>query len=180
MQEFAPMPTPDLTPIEQARFVADTLAIAEQLAADTAWRADFIVGIGRGGLVPGTFLSHATGLPMLSVDYSSQEPAFSADLLVQLARRTAGGTRLVFVDDINDSGRTIRFIRAALADAGADMAAVRFATLIDNVTSTERVDYFAQRIDRTVFKNWFVFPWEAVAPAESVVEDAQAVPERLG
>lgn len=174
------MPTPDLTPIEQARFVADTLAIAEQLAADTAWRADFIVGIGRGGLVPGTFLSHATGLPMLSVDYSSQEPAFSADLLVQLARRTAGGTRLVFVDDINDSGRTIRFIRAALADAGADMAAVRFATLIDNVTSTERVDYFAQRIDRTVFKNWFVFPWEAVARAESVVEDAQAVPERLG
>ena len=57
--------------------------------------------------------------------------------------------------------------------------AVRFATLIDNSVSTERVDYRARVIDRTVTKDWFVFPWEAVAPAASHLADATAVPDRI-
>lgn len=172
------MTTPELTPVSHDEFVSDIHALARQIA-QSPWRPDYLVGIGRGGLVPGTFLSHATGLPLLSVDYSTQEPDFAAELLVKLARRTRGGTRLLFVDDINDSGRTLRFIKAALGEAGGDLAQVRFATLIDNATSSERVDHAARRIDRTHFKNWFVFPWEGVAPAETVVEDAQAVPDRL-
>jgi hypothetical protein len=56
---------------------------------------------------------------------------------------------------------------------------IRFATLIDNVSSAERVDYSARTIDRAVTKDWFVFPWEAVAPATSLADDAAAVPERI-
>ena len=55
--------------ISYERFLDDIEAIAQQLEAST-WRPDFIVGIGRGGLVPGTYLSHRTGLPLLSVDHS--------------------------------------------------------------------------------------------------------------
>ena len=98
---------------------------------------------------------------------------------MKLARRTRDGERLLFLDDINDSGRTITHLRTALAAADAVPGAVRFATLIDNESSAERVDYRHRTIDRQVTKDWFVFPWEAVAPAASLEGDAAAVPERI-
>ncbi len=169
---------PVFTDIPQADFVAAIRALAAQLAADD-WAPDFIIGVGRGGLVPAVFLSHASGLPMLSVDFSSQVEDFSDEPLVKLAMRTRGGERLLFLDDINDSGRTIAHLRRALAAAGAVPGSVRFATLIDNISSAERVDYRHRTIDRRETKDWFVFPWEAVAPATAIADDAADVPERI-
>jgi hypoxanthine phosphoribosyltransferase len=171
---------PTLAAITHEDFVADVLALAEQLGAERERAPDFLVGIGRGGLVPAVFLSHATGLPMLSIDHSSQVPEFAAELIATLAARTRGGERFIVVDDINDSGTTIRSLRDALAVAGAAEGGVRFAVLIDNVSSTECVDYRAREIDRRDDKRWFVFPWEAVAPTATIVEDAEAVTGRLG
>jgi hypoxanthine phosphoribosyltransferase len=170
---------PIFTPIPQDAFVVAVHDLAAKLAADTAWTPDFIIGIGRGGLVPAVFLSHATGLPMLSVDFSSQVEDFAETPLIRLAKRTIDGERLLFLDDINDSGRTITHLRRALAEAGAVDGAVRFAMLIDNQSSAERIDYSARQIDRTVTKDWFVFPWEAVAPAWAIADDAAAVPDRI-
>lgn len=169
---------PIFTDIPQADFVAAVRTLAEQLAADD-WRPDFIIGIGRGGLVPTVYLSHATGLPSLSVDVSSQVEDFAGEPLVKLAARTRGGERLLFLDDINDSGRTIAQLRARLAKADAKPGAIRFATLIDNASSAERVDYSARMIDRRVTKDWFVFPWEAVAPKTAIDRDAADVPDRI-
>ena len=166
------------TPIPQDEFVAAIHTIAGMLAAD-AWKPDFIIGVGRGGLAPAVFLSHATGLPMLSVDYSSQVMDFADAPLEKLALRTRGGERLLFLDDINDSGRTIAHLREKLAGGGAAPGAIRFATLIDNVSSSQTVEYRARTIDRTVTKDWFIFPWEAVAPDVSIEADAAAVPERI-
>lgn len=169
---------PTLTPIPQERFVADVLLLADAVAADADWRPTFLIGIGRGGLVPAVYLSHATGVQTLSCDLSSHVPDFSDDVLVRLAARTRDGERLLFVDDINDSGRTIAELRRLLAAADAVPGAVRFATLLDNSVSAQRVEYRARTIDRTVTKDWFVFPWEALAPAEAITEDAAEVPER--
>ncbi|MEG3124309.1 phosphoribosyltransferase [Sphingomonas sp. GB1N7] len=166
------------TPIEQAEFVAAIHTLAA-LLADDDWKPDFIIGIGRGGLAPAVFLSHATGLPMLSVDYSSQVKDFADEPLVKLAKRTHTGERLLFLDDINDSGRTIAHLREKLADGDAVAGSIRFATLIDNVSSAQTVDYRARTIDRRVTKDWFIFPWEAVAPDAVIAEDAAAVPERI-
>lgn len=169
---------PVFAPIPHDAFVAAIRTLHAALAAD-AWTPDFIIGIGRGGLAPAVYLSHAAGLPMLSVDWSSQVADFADALLARLASRTRAGERLLFVDDINDSGRTIAHVRAALAAAGAASSAIRFATLIDNASSAERVDYAARVIDRRVTKDWFVFPWEALAPAQSLADDAAAVPDRI-
>ena len=171
--------TPVFTGISYDRFVADVRALAAAVAADAGWRPSFLIGVGRGGLVPAVYLSHATGLPTLSCDLSSRVKDFADDVLVRLAERTRAGERLLFVDDINDSGRTIALLRAGLAAAGATPGSVRFAVLIDNAVSTERVEYGARVIDRRQVKDWFVFPWEALAPAETVAEDAAEVPERI-
>ncbi|MGH6615133.1 phosphoribosyltransferase [Sphingomonas sp.] len=166
------------THIPQEQFVADIRTLAGKLDSDAAWRPTFIIGIGRGGLVPAVFLSHATGLPMLSVDFSSQVEDFADAPLVRLAARTREGERLLFLDDINDTGRTIANLRHALAEAGAVPGSIRFATLMDNVRSTQRIEYHAREIDRSVTKDWFIFPWEAVAPDVAIALDAAAVPER--
>ena len=169
---------PVFTPIPHDDFVAAVHTLADAIRA-AGWTPDFIIGIGRGGLAPAVYLSHATGLPMLSVDYSSQVDDFAEAPLVRLAERTRAGEKLLFIDDINDSGRTIAHIRGTLAAAGATAAVMRFATLIDNASSAERVDYRARTIDRRTTKDWFVFPWEAVAPAASIEQDAAEVPDRI-
>jgi uncharacterized protein len=169
---------PVFTPISHDQVVADVRALAAAVAAGE-WRPTFLIGVGRGGLVPAVYLSHAAGLPALSCDLSAGVQDFAEEVLVRLAARTRSGERLLFVDDINDSGRTIGLLRRALAAAGAADGAVRFATLIDNVASAERVDYAARTIDRRQVKDWYVFPWEALAPDAQLAEDAAAVPERL-
>lgn len=168
---------PVFTPISHDEFVAMTRALAQAIAQDD-WTPDFIIGVGRGGLAPSVYLSHATGLATLSVDYSSKVEEFSDAPLDRLARRTLAGESLLFLDDINDSGGTIGHIRAKLAGRGADMARVRFAVLLDNVRSSQVVEYHARKLDRAVTKDWFVFPWEAMAPDSIIERDAAEVPER--
>jgi len=169
---------PTLTPVDQPEFLTAVHYIAARIR-ESGWAPDFVIGVGRGGLVPAVYLSHAASIPMLSIDHSSHLPDFSAELLVKLAVKSMS-ERLLFVDDINDSGTTIAHLRAALFEAGANLDQVRFATLIDNVGSTERVDYCFRKIDRSVNKDWFVFPWEQLSPVDRLIEDSSVVPARLG
>ncbi|WP_294329400.1 phosphoribosyltransferase family protein [uncultured Sphingomonas sp.] len=159
------------------QLVAGVHAIAEAVAD---WAPTLLVGVGRGGLTPAVYLSHRVGLPLVSIDHSTRIAQFGEELVAVLAQRTREGERLLFVEDINDSGKTIGELRAALAAEGAVAEQVRFAVLMDNIRSSQRVEYGAQTIDRAVQKDWFVFPWEAMAPHAALDKDAREVPERLG
>jgi hypoxanthine phosphoribosyltransferase len=170
--------TPTFTPFTQEEFLVAIGALAERLS-DDAWAPALLVGVGRGGLTPAVFLSHATGLPMVSIDFSTPIPEFNDALIEALAARTRDGERLVFVEDINDSGRTIESIRTQLLATKAAIANTRFAVLIDNLSSVERVEYAHRTIDRRNTKDWFIFPWEAVAPVQANLDDAAEVPERI-
>lgn len=170
--------SPDLYYIPYDAFLADVRTVAANVAGGD-WQPDFVIGIGRGGLVPAVFISHQLNLPMLSVDHSSKVPGFADELLGKVAQKSAGGERLLFVDDINDSGGTIGYIRTLLAETGCDSGNLRFAVVMDNIRSRARVDYRAQTIDRDSDKRWFVFPWEAVGTSDTIVEEALSIPERL-
>jgi len=171
--------TPALHYLSQDTFLADVASVADQVRA-SGWAPDFVVGIGRGGLVPAVYLSHRLDLPMLSIDHSSKVPGFAEELLGKVAEKSARGERLLFVDDINDSGGTIARVRALLAEAGCHDDNLRFAVLISNVASQVSVDFHSETIDRTGDKRWFVFPWEAVGTTEAIVADANEVPSRIG
>jgi hypoxanthine phosphoribosyltransferase len=168
---------PTLMPVDQPEFLTAVHYVAARVR-ESGWQPDFIIGVGRGGLIPAVFLSHATGVPMLSVDHSSHLPDFAAELLVKLAALSLD-SKLLFVDDINDTGSTISHIKASIHEAGGSLDNIRFATLIDNVVSAEKVDYRFRMIDRTVNKDWFVFPWEQVSPVDKVIEDSGVVPARI-
>jgi uncharacterized protein len=172
------MPEPTLFYLPYERFLAEVESLAGQIEADS-WKPSFLVGIGRGGLVPGAYLSHRTGLPLLSVDHSSGEHGFGDALLDRLAAKIAGGERILIVDDINDSGTTINYLRAAIEAKVGAPDGLRVAVLIHNVRSSARAEYHGSEIDRGVDKRWYVFPWEAVAPRETLKAEAVEVPERL-
>ena len=172
------MAAPSFAPISYDRFLADVEAVARALAADD-WTPDFLIGIGRGGLVPAAYLSHRTGIALLSVDHSSGEVGFADELLDKLAAKIRAGQRLLIVDDINDSGATIACLRDAIGAKSGDPDGLRVAVLIDNVRSQAKADYRGSEIDRSLDKSWFVFPWEALGTQESLAADAAAVPERL-
>lgn len=154
-------------------------ALAEVMEADR-WRPTLLVGVGRGGLAPAVYFSHRMDLPLVSIDHSARIDPFGDALVGALAERSRTGDRLLFVEDINDSGRTIGEIRQALAHHDAEMPNIRFAVLLDNIRSTQRVEYRARAIDRRVDKDWFVFPWEAMMRPEKLIDEATEVPERLG
>jgi uncharacterized protein len=169
---------PTLLYLPYERFLEELEAVALQIEEDE-WRPDFLVGIGRGGLVPAAYLSHRTGIQMLSVDHSSGEIGFGGELLDKLAAKIRAGSRILIVDDINDSGGTIQFLRAAIAAKSDDPAGLRVAVLVHNVRSKAKAEYRGSEIDRDSDKRWYVFPWEAVAPRATLKIEALAVPERL-
>ncbi|HWU03571.1 MAG TPA: phosphoribosyltransferase family protein [Novosphingobium sp.] len=170
---------PVLNYIAYADFLASVRALSARIAAD-GWGAEFIIGVGRGGLVPGVYVSHELQVPMLSIDHSAKLPGFADELLAKVAAMTGEGRRVLFVDDINDSGGTINYLRGFLADHGALAQNMRFAVLIDNTRSAARVEYAVETIDRDEDKRWFVFPWEAVMSEDTLSEEAREVPQRLG
>jgi hypoxanthine phosphoribosyltransferase len=167
---------PQLHPFSYEEFLTDVRLLAAAIAEDR-WKPDYVVGVGRGGLVPAVYLSHHLNLPMLSIDHSAGVSAFGSDLLNDIAGRGTAGETFLFVDDINDSGATIAHFRSILGQAAT--ANTRFAVLISNRTSRAEVDYQAREIDRSVDKRWFVFPWEAVGKVETIVDEARSLPERL-
>lgn len=146
---------------------------------ESGWMPQFVVGVGRGGLVPAVYVSHQLGLPMLSIDHSSKVPGFADELLAKVSGMSAAGARLLFVDDINDTGGTIEEIRALLTQGGCNHDNLRFAVVVNNASSKVEVDLWAEMIDRAHDKRWFVFPWESVGTKEAIVEEALSVPERL-
>ncbi len=169
---------PTLFYLDYESFLAGVEAVAAQLEADS-WKPDFLIGVGRGGLVPAAFLSHRLDIAMLSVDHSSGEPGFGGELLVKLAAKIADGRRMLVVDDINDSGTTIDCIRGAIAAKGGGDEQLRVAVLINNSRSKAKAEYAATLIDRDSDKRWFVFPWEALGRRETILVEAVSVPERL-
>lgn len=169
---------PELHYISNYDLLAGVRVVADKVGGG-CWQPDFVIGIGRGGLVPAVYISHQLALPMLSIDHSSKVPGFADELLGKVAEKSAAGTRLLFVDDINDSGSTIDYIRYLLSENGCNTDNLRFAVVINNSRSKATVDYWAQGIDRAQDKRWFVFPWEAVATNDAIVAEALSVPDRL-
>ena len=146
------------------------LEIARQLQ-QTGFRPDYIVGITRGGLIPATLLSHYlnVNLETLKVNLRDNFGVSESESNCWMAEDALQGKNILVVDDINDSGATINWIKkdweASCFANQADWNTVwhnnvRFAVLIDNEESEATIDYSAWDINKAANPEWCVFHWE--------------------
>lgn len=173
------------------------LDIARQIAKDQ-WRPDYIVGISRGGLIPATLLSHYLDVPMKPLQvslrdngecvsdcgmaedalgypkqerivYNENDMASILDAAGSLLEEGENFKNILVVDDINDSGATIAWIKkdwpASCLPDDPDWEHVwgnnvRFATLTNNLASSETVTYSVWEVNKAEDNCWLVYPWE--------------------
>ena len=158
------------------------LDLARQIQSSN-WRPDYIVGITRGGLIPANLLSQYTGIPMETLKVQLRDGSESESNL-WMAEDAFGYHRtddlpgssnphlrknILIVDDINDSGATIKWIIKDWSDGCLpnDTAwnevwhkNVKFAVLTNNLASESEIDYYCWEVNKAEEDCWLVYPWE--------------------
>ncbi len=168
-----------------------TQEILRQLQKD-CWKPDYIVGVTRGGLTLSNLLSQYLDITMYTLDVRLRDgehvPCESNKKLAEIAFGINNGKstgarwdsqtrkKVLIVDDINDSGATINWIkkdweRTIQEKLRDDIDYVwdtvwndstKFAVLFNNIASESEIDvnYAAEEINKIEDPSWIVFPWE--------------------
>ena len=141
--------------IEDMQFAL--LDITKQIQGST-WIPEVILSINRGGCVPGVYLSHSIKTPHKVIDIQLRDSNNIPNLEVLKYSINRYKTILI-IDDINDTGATFNFIKKNIIDKTKE---VRYAALVDNISSDFKVDYKGKVIDKSKTPSWIVFPWEKI------------------
>ncbi|MBT2500229.1 phosphoribosyltransferase [Agromyces sp. ISL-38] len=140
---------------------------ARSLASDVlraGFTPDVVIAIARGGLLLAGAIAYALGTKAcgsINVEFYSgiderlPEPVLHPPMLDAPA---LVGKRLLLVDDVSDSGRTLAKVLGLLTDEGAE---VQTATLYTKSHTVLEPDFSYRRTD-----DWIVFPWSALPPVE--------------
>ena len=147
------------------------LDLARQVIT-SQWRPDYIVGITRGGAIPAVMLSQFFNVPMRPLQVSLRDGGDCVSDL-GMAEDAFGHEEdpknILIVDDINDQGSTIAWIKqdwpsGCFPDHNQWTKTwghnVRFATLTNNMASKETVDYSVWEVNKAEEDCWLVYPWE--------------------
>lgn len=135
-------------------FHRDARALAKRLSA--ARRFSGMVAVTRGGLVPAAIVARELDLRIIDTicvsSYVQEKTQGEAKILKMVLPATArgGGEDLLIVDDLADTGRTIKLVRAVLPKAHA-------ATVYVKPLGRPFVDTFISEVSQDT---WIYFPWD--------------------
>ena len=152
------------------QMAGDLQEIIRQMHLDN-YRPDYVVGIARGGLVPATMLSHYFAKPLMALNYSLRDKMVCPDDEVNaMVEKLKEGFSLLMVDDICDSGETLRKIvdevtphmdSIVLGQYKGWESRLRTAVLWNNTSQdTFEAEYVGREVDRNEDERWVIFPFE--------------------
>jgi hypoxanthine phosphoribosyltransferase len=130
--------------------------------SDDGFRPDAIVAIARGGLVLAGALGYALDVKMLgslNVEfYTGVEERLDEPVLLPptLDREALAGKRVLLVDDVSDSGRTLALVLTLLQAGGGE---VRTVCLYSKPGTVQKPDYVWRETPK-----WIMFPWSSEGP----------------
>ena len=142
--------------------------LARQINASN-FKPDYIAGISRGGVIPAVLLSQYLGIKMYSLNISLRDHK-NIESNTWMSEDAFYGKNILIVDDINDSGATIKWIKDDWKSSSFPNDEkwntiwgdnVRFATLVNHVNSADTVDYSVWDLDKSIIDIWIEFPWES-------------------
>ena len=144
----------------------DVQSLSEEVAdkiKEDEFHADLLIAVSRGGFDPARIMSDQLDVRKLAslqvvyytgVNETKKEP----EILYQL-NATIKGLRVLVVDDVSDSGNSLKVVKEYVQNLGAKD--VRVATLHYKPWSGYKPNYYAEEVDQ-----WIIYPWE---PRESLI-----------
>jgi len=123
----------------------------------TSYQPDVIIGISRGGLVPARILTDLLEVPeiaTLQIEFyvDIAQPSIHPTLKQGLTT-TVKNKKVLLIDDISDTGQSLKLAKSYLLDLGAKE--VKIATLYAKTATATKPDFVEKTTER-----WVVFPWE--------------------
>ncbi|MDO8553927.1 MAG: phosphoribosyltransferase [Candidatus Micrarchaeota archaeon] len=116
-----------------------------------------LIGISRGGLVPVRLLSDMLenrNVGIIRVElYKEMGIAKDTPKITQAITADVKGKRVLLVDDVADSGKSLAAAKKYIKSIGADE--IKIATLHCKPKSMIKPDYFIK-----MTTDWVVYPWE--------------------
>jgi len=131
------------------------------------FKPDVIVGVSRGGWPPARILSDLLENPQianvkaefyLSVAETKGEPVITQPVSVPVKNK-----KILIVDDVADTGKSLALVRAHLKEEGA--SDVRIATIYYKPWSIVTPEWFERKTS-----HWIVFPWERKETVRRILE----------
>ena len=117
---------------------------------------EIIFSINRGGCIPGVYLSHAINVQHKVIDVQLRDDLNSPNIK-SLSNIISIYNNILIIDDINDTGSTFNFIKKSFKNHNKNLY---YASLIENKTSSFKVNFFGKIINKSIDPKWIVFPWE--------------------
>lgn len=135
--------------------------------AGSGYRPDVVLAVARGGLLPAGAIAYALGVKnvfTMNVEfYTGIDQRLDVPVMLPPMLNVVDitGLEVLVVDDVADTGATLKLVCDYVADHVAD---VRCAVLYEKPASSMKCPYVWRRTDR-----WINFPWSTLPP---VVEGA--------
>lgn len=148
--------------------------LCQQLAGkirDAGFRPDLVIAVGRGGYVPARLLCDyldIMALTSIKIEHYLAGSDKQPEAVIRYPLRTdIQNQRVLLVDDVNDSGDTLRVAIRHLQTFSP--AEIRTAVMHQKSSTHFDVDFYAARIIKW---RWLIYPW-------AVVEDISGFLRRM-
>jgi len=142
------------------------LALASMIKKDM-FKPEVIVGVSRGGWPPARVMSDLLGnieLANVRVEfYRGVAETKSEPIITQPLSMSVEGKRVLVMDDVADTGKSLKIVREHVIERGAKES--RIATIYYKPWSIIIPDYYVR-----VTRKWIVFPWERRETVRNLVE----------
>jgi uncharacterized protein len=135
--------------------------LAQQIA-DSGFETDIVVAIARGGMLLAGSLAYALGVKScgaLNVEFYTGVGTRLPEPIVlppMLDETSLDGKRVLLVDDVSDSGRTLALVIHLLEASGAT---VKTVVLYTKPHTVQEAHFTWRRTDK-----WINFPWSVLPP----------------